>query len=100
MADDRLYAHVRSRLQAIVEGTARQVHDAMEKPNPYSVREVENALDELIRESRRGVRLEEVLSFPNGSRIGLRIWTRIFPPLQPRHSFCLPRLKALRHSRL
>src|SRR5260370_16894951 len=48
MGDDRLYAHVRSRLQAIVEGTARQVHDAMEKPNPYSVREVENALDELV----------------------------------------------------
>ena len=48
MADDKLYARVRSRLQAIVEGTARQVHDAMEKPNPYSVREVENALDELV----------------------------------------------------
>ncbi len=48
MADDRRYAHVRSRLQGIVEGTGRQVHNAMEKPNPYSVREVENVLDELV----------------------------------------------------
>ncbi len=29
------------------EGTAQQVHDSME-PTPYSAREVENTLDELV----------------------------------------------------
>lgn len=29
------------------EGTAQQVHDSMQ-PTPYSVREVENTLDELV----------------------------------------------------
>ena len=48
MADDKRYEHVKSRLQAMGEGTSQQVHDAMEKPNPYSVREVENVLDELV----------------------------------------------------
>jgi len=48
VADDKRYAHVRSRLQGIAKGTGQQVHDAMEKPNPYSVREVENVLDELV----------------------------------------------------
>lgn len=45
--DDRMrYETVKSRLRAMVEGTALQVHDAME-PTPYSVREVENTLDEM-----------------------------------------------------
>ncbi len=48
MADDKRYQDVKSRLQAMGEGTGQQVHDAMEKPNPYSVREVENVLDELL----------------------------------------------------
>jgi hypothetical protein len=48
VANDKRYAHVRSRLQGIGEGTGQQVHDAMEKPNPYSQREVENVLDELV----------------------------------------------------
>jgi hypothetical protein len=48
VANDKRYAHVRSRLQGIGEGTGQQVHDAMEKPNPYPQREVENVLDELV----------------------------------------------------
>ena len=44
--DDRTrYETVKSRLRAMGEGTAQQVHDSME-PSPYSVREVENTLDE------------------------------------------------------
>ena len=46
MADDKRYAHVRSRLQAIGQGTGQQVHDAME--DQYPVRQVENVLDELV----------------------------------------------------
>ncbi len=47
MMDDRTrYESVKSRLRAMGEGTAQQVHDAME-PTPYSVREVENTLDEM-----------------------------------------------------
>jgi len=46
--DDRTrYETVKSRLRAMIEGTAQQVHDSME-PSPYSVREVENTLAELI----------------------------------------------------
>ncbi len=30
------------------EGTAQQVHDSMDEANPYSVREVENTLDEMV----------------------------------------------------
>jgi hypothetical protein len=45
--DDRTrYETVKSRLRTMGEGTAQQVHDAME-PTPYSVREVENTLDEM-----------------------------------------------------
>ena len=45
--DDRTrYETVKSRLRAMGEGTAQQVHDAME-PTSYSVREVENTLDEM-----------------------------------------------------
>jgi hypothetical protein len=45
--DDRTrYESVKSRLRAMAEGTALQVHDSME-PTPYSVREVENTLDEM-----------------------------------------------------
>jgi hypothetical protein len=29
------------------QGTAQEVHDSMDKPNPYSVHEVENTLDEM-----------------------------------------------------
>lgn len=46
IANDKRYAHVRSRLQGIGEGTGQQVHDAMD--DLYSVREVENVLDELV----------------------------------------------------
>lgn len=45
--DDRgRYETVKSRLKAMGQGTAQQVHDAIE-PSPYSVREVENTLDEM-----------------------------------------------------
>jgi hypothetical protein len=45
--DDRTrYETVKSRLRAMGQGTAQQVHDAME-PSPYSEREVENTLDEM-----------------------------------------------------
>jgi hypothetical protein len=48
MMDDRKrYETVKSRLRAMGEGTAQQVHDSMDEPNPYSVREVENTLDEM-----------------------------------------------------
>jgi hypothetical protein len=47
MMDDRgRYETVKSRLKAMGQGTAQQVHDAIE-PCPYSVREVENTLDEM-----------------------------------------------------
>ena len=46
MADDKRYQDVKSRLQAMGEGTGQQVHDAM--ANQYAVREVENVLDELL----------------------------------------------------
>jgi len=46
MDDRKRYETVKSRLRAMVEGTAQQVHDSME-PTPYSVREVENTLDEM-----------------------------------------------------
>jgi hypothetical protein len=46
--DDRTrYETVKSRLRAMGQGTAQQVHDAIE-PSPYSVREVENTLDEMV----------------------------------------------------
>lgn len=46
--DDRTrYETVKSRLRAMGQGTAQQVHDAIE-PSPYSVREVENTLDEMM----------------------------------------------------
>jgi hypothetical protein len=46
--DDRTrYETVKSRLKAMGEGTAQLVHHAMQ-PTPYSVREVENTLDELV----------------------------------------------------
>ncbi len=50
MANDKRYQHIKSRIQAMGEATGQQVHDAIEKsnPHPYSVREVENVLDELV----------------------------------------------------
>lgn len=45
--DDRTrYETVKSRLRAMGEGTAQRLRDSME-PCPYSVREVENTLDEM-----------------------------------------------------
>jgi site-specific recombinase XerD len=45
--DDRTrYEAVKHRLRAMGEGTAQQVRNSME-PTPYSVREVENTLDEM-----------------------------------------------------
>ena len=45
--DDRTrYEAVKSRLRTMGEGAAQQVHESME-PTPYSVREVENTLDEM-----------------------------------------------------
>ena len=46
MDDRRRYEAVKSRLRAMGEGTGQQVHGSME-PTPYSVREVENTLDEM-----------------------------------------------------
>lgn len=46
MGDRSRYEAVRSRLRAMGEGTSEQVHGSME-PSPYSVREVENTLDEI-----------------------------------------------------
>jgi len=46
--DDRTrYETVKSRLRAMGEGTAQQVHDALD-PTLYSVREVDNTLDEMV----------------------------------------------------
>lgn len=47
MDDRSRYEAVKSRLRAMGEGTAQQVHASME-PSPYSVREVENTLDEVV----------------------------------------------------
>ena len=46
MDDRRRYETVKSRLRAMGQGTAQQVHGAIE-PSLYSVREVENTLDEM-----------------------------------------------------
>ena len=46
MDDRKRYETVKSRLRVMGEGTAQQVHGSME-PTPYSVREVENTLDEM-----------------------------------------------------
>jgi hypothetical protein len=46
MDDRKRYETVKSRLRAMGAGTAQQVHNAMD-PTPYSVREVENTLDEM-----------------------------------------------------
>ena len=46
--DDRTrYETVKSRLRVMGEGSAHQVHDALD-PTPYSVREVESTLDEMV----------------------------------------------------
>ena len=46
--DDRTrYETVKSRLRIMVQGTAQQVLDAMD-PTPYSLREVESTLDEMV----------------------------------------------------
>lgn len=45
---DQRYALVKSWLQALGYGTAQQVYDALDQPHPYSLREVENTLDELV----------------------------------------------------
>ncbi len=47
MDDRSRYEAVKSRLQAMGEGTAQQVHASIE-PSPYSVRDVENTLDEMV----------------------------------------------------
>lgn len=46
MDDRKRYETVKSRLRTMAEGTAQEVHSTME-PTPYSVREVENTLDEM-----------------------------------------------------
>jgi hypothetical protein len=49
MDNRRRYEAVKSRLKAMGEGTAQQVHDLLgEEAGAYSVREVENTLDELV----------------------------------------------------
>ena len=46
--DDRTrYESVKSRLRAMGEGTAQQIHESLE-PSPYSVREVESTLAEIV----------------------------------------------------
>ena len=47
MDDRRRYESVKSRLRALGEGTAQLVHASMDEPDSYSVREVENTLDEM-----------------------------------------------------
>jgi hypothetical protein len=45
--DDRTrYESVKSRLKAVAQATAQEVHAAMD-PSPYSIRGVENTLDEM-----------------------------------------------------
>jgi hypothetical protein len=52
--DDRTrYETVKSRLRAMGEGTAQHVHGSME-PTPYSVREVESTLDEIVLHEKEG----------------------------------------------
>ena len=46
MDDRKRYETVKLRQRAMGEGTAQQVHDSIE-PRPYSIREVENTLDEM-----------------------------------------------------
>ncbi len=71
MADDKRYQHVKSRLQAMGEGTGQQVYDAME--SPYSVREVENVLDELVeKEPDEFERAGEVYRWRKSFRITVR----------------------------
>lgn len=48
MAGDKRYEYVKAWLQAMGHGTAQQVYDAMDQPNPHSQREVENVLEELV----------------------------------------------------
>lgn len=46
--DDRTrYETVKSRLRIMVQGTAQQVLDSMD-PTPYSLREVQSTLDEMV----------------------------------------------------
>jgi hypothetical protein len=69
--DDRTrYETVKSRLRAMVEGTAQQVHDALE-PTPYSVREVENTLDEMaLAEQGEFERIDNVYRWKKHYRFG------------------------------
>lgn len=46
MDDRKRYETVKLRLRAMGEGTAQQVHDSMASSS-YSIREVENTLDEM-----------------------------------------------------
>ena len=48
MDDRKRYETVKSRLRAMGQGTAHEVHDSMIDPNPYSVREVASTLDEIV----------------------------------------------------
>jgi hypothetical protein len=46
--DDRTrYETIKSRLRAMGQGTAEEVHDALD-PTPFSVREVESTLAEIV----------------------------------------------------
>lgn len=61
MMDDRTrYETVKSRLRMMGQGTAQQVHDALE-PSAYSVREVQNTLDEMaLAEQEEFEKIEDV----------------------------------------
>ena len=72
--DDRArYETVKSRLRAMGEGTAQQVHDSMNEPTPYSVREVENTLDEMaLAEQNEFERVDDVYRWKKHYRFRTR----------------------------
>src|SRR5260370_34165950 len=74
MDDRRRYETVKSRLRAMGQGTAQQVHDAIE-PSPYSVREVDNTLDELaLAEQDEFEKVGEVYRWKKQYRYGLKLF--------------------------
>lgn len=71
--DDRgRYETLKSRLKAMGQGTAQQVHDAIE-PSPYSVREVENTLDEMALAS--GTNLKKLVTCIAGKNTIGSVWS-------------------------
>lgn len=73
MMDDRTrYETVKSRLRAMGQGTAREVHGSMNEPNAYSVREVESTLDEIVlHEKEEFEKGDEVYRWKKSHRFGV-----------------------------